>query len=103
MVGSGVFLGDAEFGQEGFEVVAAASAAGEAGVDHGVVGQYRCRDPVCFSCCGERLDNGVAGDSGVGGDREGVARMVVEPDQDLDIGVAGEPVVGEVRLPALIG
>jgi len=44
----------------------------------------------------------------MGGDREGVAGVVVEPGQDLGVGAgsavgAGEPVVGEVGLPALVG
>jgi len=44
-----------------------------------------------------------AGDAAVGGDREGVAGVVVEPAQDLDMGVIGEPPVGEVGLPAFVG
>jgi hypothetical protein len=44
----------------------------------------------------------------MGGDREGVSAVVVEPGQDLGVGAgsavgAGEPVVGEVGLPALVG
>ena len=46
VVGSGVLLGDAEGGQGGLEVVAAAAVAGEAGgVDEGVVGQDRYGKP----------------------------------------------------------
>jgi hypothetical protein len=32
-----------------------------------------------------------------------VAGVVVEPGEDLDVGVVGEPVVGEVGLPTLVG
>jgi hypothetical protein len=39
----------------------------------------------------------------VGGDRESVAGVVVDPVQDFDVGVIGEPPVGEVGLPAFVG
>jgi len=44
-----------------------------------------------------------AGDAGVGGDRQGIAAVVVEPGQDLDVGAGGEAVVGEVGLPGFVG
>jgi len=36
------------------------------------------------------------------GERDRVAGVVVDPAQDLDVGVVGESPVGEVGLPALI-
>ena len=51
----------------------------------------------------EGLQDGGAGDPGVGGDGQGVAGVVVEPGQDLGIGPVGERVVGEAGLPALFG
>ena len=44
-----------------------------------------------------------AGDAQVGGDGQGVAGVIVEPGQDLDVGDVGEAVVGEVGLPHLVG
>ena len=44
-----------------------------------------------------------AGDAAVGGDREGVAGVVVEPVEDLHVGAVGQPPVGEVGLPAFVG
>jgi hypothetical protein len=56
----------------------------------------------------EPREHDRAGDAVGGGDREGVAGVVVEPGQDLAVGSwaaigPGEPVVGEVGLPALVG
>jgi hypothetical protein len=51
----------------------------------------------------EGLDDDGAGDRGVGGDRQGVAGVVVEEGEDLGVGAVGEWVVGEVGLPALVG
>jgi hypothetical protein len=53
--------------------------------------------------CAERREHDRAGDPGVGGDREGVTRTVVQPGQDLAVGAVGQPVVGEVGLPGLVG
>ena len=47
--------------------------------------------------------DGGSGDGLVGGDRQGVAGVVVEPGEDLDVGAVGEAVVGEVGLPGLVG
>ena len=44
-----------------------------------------------------------SGDGLVGGDRQGVAGVVVEPGEDLDVGAVGEAVVGEVGLPGFVG
>ena len=49
------------------------------------------------------VDDDGAGDAAVGGDRQGVAGVVVEPVEDLDVGAVGEPPVGEVGLPAFVG
>ena len=51
----------------------------------------------------ERVDHDGAGDLDVGGDGQGVAGVVVEPGQDLDVVTAAEAVVGEVGLPHLVG
>lgn len=51
----------------------------------------------------EGRHDGGAGDALVGGDRQRVAGVVVEPGEDLDVGAIGEAVVGEVGLPGFIG
>jgi hypothetical protein len=51
----------------------------------------------------ERVDHDRAGDATVGGDPQGVAGVVVQPGQDLDLDAGAEAVVGEVGLPALVG
>ncbi len=80
----GVDLGDAQAAQFVFEVVAAAFATGEAGgEDHAVVGQGRGRNAMGgtgFAVCD---GHDRAGDAAVGGDREGVAGVVVEPVEDF--------------------
>ncbi len=48
-------------------------------------------------------DDDGAGDAVVGGDRDRVAGVVVEPAEDFDVGAVGEPPVGEVGLPAFVG
>lgn len=48
-------------------------------------------------------DDGGAGDAVVGGDREGVAGVVVEEVEDFDVGAVGQAPVGEVGLPAFVG
>jgi len=54
------------------------------------------------------LPDDWAGDPRMSGDRKGVAGVVVDPGQDFGVctgpavGV-GEPVVGEIGLPALVG
>jgi hypothetical protein len=104
VVGSGVLLGDAQAAQLGFQGVAAAFAAGEAGGEHhAVVGQCRCWCSVPAHGVTERVEHGAAGDSQVGGDGQGVTGVVVEPGEDLDVDEGGEVVVGEVGLPHLVG
>jgi hypothetical protein len=51
----------------------------------------------------ERRQDDRAGDRGVGGSVQGVAGVVVQPGEDLGVGGVGEPVVGEVGLPGLVG
>ena len=86
MVGAGVLLDDAESAQLGLEGVAAAAAAGEAGgVDHAVVGQRGGGDAVLVSGFAEGGEHDRAGDPAVGGDVQGVAGVVVEPGDDLDV------------------
>ncbi len=99
-----VLLLYAEAAQLVLEGVAAASAAGQAGgEDHAVVGQGGGRDAVLLAGSAEGEQHGGAGDPGVRGKRERVAGVVIEPGQDLGIRLAGERVVGEVGLPALVG
>ena len=89
MVGSGVLLDDVEAGEFGLEAVAgvvAVVAAGEAGgVDHSVVGQGGGGNAVLSACLAEGVDDVGAGDAEVRGDGQGVAGVVVEPGQDLDV------------------
>ena len=76
----------------------------EAGGEHQtVVGQGRERDPMVGDRSTERRDDGRSGDGSVGGDRQGVAGVIIEPGQDLDVGSIREAVVGEVSLPGLVG
>lgn len=48
-------------------------------------------------------DDYGAGDAEVGGDRDGVAGVVVDPVEDFHVRPLGEPPVGEVGLPAFVG
>jgi hypothetical protein len=48
-----------------------------------LVGQGGGRDALCFQGFAERVDDDAAGDAAVGGDRDGVAGVVVERAQDL--------------------
>lgn len=89
-------------------MVEAALAAGQPGREHHpVVGQGGGRDPVFGNGFAERGEHDRAGDPVVGGDSQGEPGVLVEPGQDLavepgtSVGV-GEPVVGEVGLPALV-
>ena len=67
VVRSAVFLDDLEVRQGAFEPVPSAFAASESGgVDHGVVGQYRCGEAFCFGGLEEFVDDDVGGDSWVG-------------------------------------
>jgi hypothetical protein len=103
VVGSGVLLADAEAAQFGFEAVAASAAAGEAGGEHHAVVRERGGGwLVVLHGVTEGLDDDGAGDRGVGGDRQGVAGVVVEEGEDLGVGAVCEWVVGEVGLPALV-
>jgi hypothetical protein len=58
----------------------------------------RGRRPRRGRCRGDR-----SGDAGPGGQVQGGAGVVVEPGEDLGVGGVGEPVVGEVGLPGLVG
>lgn len=51
----------------------------------------------------EDREHDRAGDPAVGGDRQGVAGVVVEPGQDLHVAAVGEVPVGHVGLPAFVG
>ena len=62
-------------------------AAGQAGGEHhAVVGQRRRGRPVQGDRGAEGVHHDGAGDAAVGGDRQGVAGVVVEPGQDLGVG-----------------
>ena len=110
VVGAGVLLGHAEASEFGLQGVAAALAAGKArGKDHPDVGQRRGRRAEAGHRGQEVVaHDGRAGQGLVGGHVQGVAAVVVQPGQDLGVGAGravglGEPVVGEVGLPGLIG
>ena len=57
------------------------------------VRERRGRGPVAGAGGAEGGEHGRAGDPGVGGDRQGVPGVVVEPGQDLGVLAAGERVV----------
>src|SRR5580700_797780 len=109
VVRAAVLLGGAEPAQLVLEGVAAAAAAGKArGVDHAVIGQRGGRDAVAGAGGAEGLQHDRAGDPLVRGQVQHEPGMVIEPADDLGVGTGasawpGEPVVGEVRLPALAG
>jgi hypothetical protein len=54
----------------------------------------------CFTELGQ---HDGSGDAPMGGDRERVAGVVVDPVEYFYVGVIGEPPVGDVGLPALVG
>ncbi len=104
MVGPGVLLRDAEAAKLGLEAVAAAFATGEAGGEHhAVVGQRRRGHAVVGDGGAELVEHDRSGDAVVRGEAQGVAGVIVEPAQDLDVDAASEAVVGEVGLPSLVG
>jgi hypothetical protein len=86
------------------EPVAAALPARESGGEHHpVISERRGGSPVSSNGVAEGVQHDGAGDSDVGGHAECVARVVIEPGQDLDVAAAGQPEVGEVGLPGLVG
>ena len=95
-----VLLGDAEGGQQVLEGVPAAAEAG--GADAPVVRQGRGGQPVSAAGLQERVDHDLPGDRGMDAAAEQVARVVVEPVDDLRVRPAGQGPVGEVGLPALV-
>lgn len=101
MVRGAVLLLDAQGGEEVLEGVLAAAVPG--GVDASVVGQRGGRGAMEVAGLEDGLHDDVAGHGGVGGAADEVAGVVVEPVEDLDIGAVGQPPVGEVGLPALVG
>ena len=95
VVGGGVDLGDSEAAQFVFEAVASAFAAGEpGGEDHAVVGQRRGRNTVGGNGFAELGQHDGSGDAAVGGDRERVAGVVVDPVEDLHVGAIGRATSG---------
>jgi hypothetical protein len=54
----------------------------------------------CFTELGQ---HDGSGDAPMGGDRERVAGMVIDPVEDLHVSAIGQPPMGEVGLPALVG
>ena len=99
--GGSVLLADAEQWEQVFEGVAAAAEAG--GVDPCVVGQGAGRRAVFVDGLQEQRDDVVAGDGLVGGRAEQIARVIVQPVEDLDISPVGQAPVGHVGLPHLVG
>jgi hypothetical protein len=99
-----VLLDDPQAAQLGLQSVAAAPAAREPGSeDQTVIGQSRGRGAVGGGRGAERGQDGRAGDPDVGGERESIAGVVIEPVRDLGVRPVRERVVGEVGLPALVG
>lgn len=111
VVGSAVLLGDPEVVQVGFQCGASTLAAATCeadGVDDAVVGECGCGVVALAGRQVERVCDDLGGDASVGGDVEGVAGMIIDPGDDLDVGAGpavgvGEAVVREVGLPALVG
>jgi hypothetical protein len=104
VAGPSVFLGDVEAGQFGLEAVAAAFPAGEAGgVDQAVVGEGGGGDAVGGAGGPEGAKDDPAGGDRAGGQVEGVAGVVIDPRDDLDLAGIGEVPVDEVGLPGLVG
>jgi hypothetical protein len=58
---------------------------------------------VAFDGGTEGCQHDRTGDRSVGGDRQGVSGVVVEPGEDLDVGAISEAVVGEIGLPGFVG
>jgi hypothetical protein len=96
MVGVAVFLGDAQIGEKAFEVVVAMCES--CGVNGSVVGQGGCRQAVALCGLGEAGHHIAAVDSSVGGARQQVSGVVVEPVEDLGVGAVGQSPVG-VAIP----
>ena len=101
VAGVAVLLGDAQGGEEAFEVVAAVGESG--GVDRSVVGQGGGGQSVGGGGVGEAGDDVGAGDAAVGGAGQQVSGVIVEPVEDFDVGAVGQGPVGEVGLPGLVG
>jgi hypothetical protein len=96
VVRAAVLLGDAEVAEFGFEGVAAAAAAGQAGgEDHAVVGERRGWWAVLGGRSPERGDDDRSGDPVMRGDRQSATGVVIEPGEDLVVLARGQRVVGE--------
>ena len=103
VVGPGVLLRDAEAAKLRLEGVASPLAAGQArGEDHAVVGQRRRGNSVLGHGGAELSQHDRPADALVRAEPQGVAGVIVEPAQDLDVDAGREAVVGEVGLPGLI-
>jgi hypothetical protein len=102
VVRSGVLLADVQSGEEVLEgVVGGVAAVGETGGEHhAVVCQRGERNAVCAGNGLELGDDDVAGDRLMCRDGQGVACMIIEP-EDFGVGAVGEGPVGEVGLPGL--
>ena len=105
MVGPGVLLADAELAKFVLESVAAALAAVSKRVVNTMPLSVRVDSgmPWVVAGSGKAATTIGSGDAVVGGDRQGVAGVVVEPGEDFDVGAIGEAVVGEVGLPGFVG
>jgi hypothetical protein len=102
--GGAVLLRDVEAGQEVLEPVRAADAVRESGgVDQSVVGEGGRGEPVLCGRGGEGGDDDRGVDAGVRGDVQQESGVVIEPGDDLRVGVVGEGPVREVGLPGLVG
>jgi len=105
VIGGGVDLGDSQAAQFVLQSVAPAPCRRNRRVvkTMPLSVRGRGRNPVCITGFAKFGEHDGAGDAAVGGDREGRSgAWVVEPVEDLDMGVIGEPPVGEVGLPAFV-
>jgi hypothetical protein len=96
-----VLLAHTEVGEQVLEAVPATGEAG--GVDRSVVGERGGGPAVRIAGRAEGGHHVVPGDPPERHAGEQVAGVVVEPADDLDLAAIGEPPVGEVGLPALVG
>jgi hypothetical protein len=95
-----VLLADTKQRQHVFERVAPAREPG--GVDAAVIGERARRRPVSLDHVKELGHDRIPRDRLMGGGRQQVAGVVVQPVQDLDVGPVREAPVDEVRLPHLV-
>ena len=104
VVGPGVLERDAEGGQVGLQCGAPAGAGGVPdGEDHPIVGEHRGGQGVGGEGSAETVTHGHGGEHRAGGAGDRLAGVVIDDVEDLDMGLVGQPPVGDVGLPAFVG